>query len=153
MLFNGTNYRDWVPRMRLHMRGLRLWDFLTGELPCPPSPSTPDQPVISEKTTATEMERLLADYENRLASYKSQFHACRTWLDEDARAGSVLTASMEDRFAADIMDFERTHQMWDFLHQKYESTGQSTYLAAIHQEQLIEQLIHQGDSIVEDFFD
>jgi hypothetical protein len=26
VLFNGTNYRDWVPRMRLHMRGLHLWD-------------------------------------------------------------------------------------------------------------------------------
>jgi hypothetical protein len=136
VLFNGTNYRDWVPRMRLHMRGL-LWDFLTGELPCPPSPSAPAQPMISEKTTAAEKERLLADYEDRLASYESQFHAYRTWLDEDARAGSVLTASMEDRFVADIMDFEQTHQMWSFLHQTYESTGQSTYLAAIRQEQLL----------------
>jgi hypothetical protein len=40
VLFNSTNYHDWVPRMRLHMRGLRLLDFLIGELPCPPSPST-----------------------------------------------------------------------------------------------------------------
>jgi hypothetical protein len=39
--------------------------------------------------------------------------------------------------------------MWSFLCQKYESTGQSTYLAAIHQEQLL----HQGDTTVEDFFD
>jgi hypothetical protein len=59
------------------------------------------------------------------------------WLDEDARAGSVLTPSMEDHFAGDIMDFEQTHQMWFFLHQKYESIGQSTYLAAIRQEQLL----------------
>jgi hypothetical protein len=36
VLFNGTNYRNWVP----HMRNL-LWDFLTGELPCPSSPSAP----------------------------------------------------------------------------------------------------------------
>jgi hypothetical protein len=56
---------------------------------------------------------------------------------------------MEDRFAADIMNFERTHQMWSFLCQKYESTDQSTYLAAIRQEQLL----RQSDSIVEDFFD
>jgi hypothetical protein len=62
--------------------------------------------VISEKTTTTEKEQLLADYEDRLASYESQFHAYRNWLDEDARASSVLRASMEDRFAADIMDFE-----------------------------------------------
>jgi hypothetical protein len=137
VLFNGTNYRDWVPLMRLHMHGLRLWDFLMGELPCPPSPLAPAQPVISEKTTAAEKEQLLADYEDRLASYESQFHEHRTWLDEDARASSVLTVSMEDRFAADIVNFEWTHQMWSFLCQKYESTGQSTYLAAIRQEQLL----------------
>jgi hypothetical protein len=46
------------------------------------------------------------------------------------------------------MDFERTHQMWYFLCQKYESIDQSTYLAAIRQEQLL----CQGDSTVEDFF-
>jgi hypothetical protein len=57
-----------------------------------------------------------------------------TWLDEDARDGSVLTASMEDHFAADIMNFERTHQMLSFLCQKYESISQCTYLTAIRQE-------------------
>jgi hypothetical protein len=72
--------------------------------------------VIPEKTTVTEKEKLLADYEDRLAFYESQFHAYRTWLDGDARAGSVLTASMEDHFATDIVEFERTHQMWFFLH-------------------------------------
>jgi hypothetical protein len=71
--------------------------------------------VISEKTTAAEKERLIADYDDRLASYESQFRAYRTWLNEDARAGSVLTASMEDRFVADIVEFERTHQLWSFL--------------------------------------
>jgi hypothetical protein len=134
VLFNSTNYCDWVPCMRLHMHGLHLYDFLMGELPCPSSPLAPAQPMISKKTTAAKKELLLADYEDRLASYESQFHAYRTCLDEDARAGSVLIASMEDRFVADIMDFEWTHQMWSFLHQKYESTSQSTYLAAIHQE-------------------
>jgi hypothetical protein len=74
--------------------------------------------VISEKTTAVEKVKLLADYEVRLASYESQFHTYKTWLDEYARASSVLTASMDDHFAADIMDFERTHYMWSFLHQK-----------------------------------
>jgi hypothetical protein len=97
--------------MHLHMHELRLWDFLTGEFPCPPSPSAPAQPMISEKITAVEKKKLLADYEDRLAFYESQFHVYMTWLDEDALAGSVLTASMEDHFAADIMDFEQTHQM------------------------------------------
>jgi hypothetical protein len=135
--------------MCLHMRGLRLWDFLMGELPCLPCPLAPAEPMIPEKTTTIEKEKLLIDYEDRLASYELQFHAYKTWLDEDAHAGSVLTASMEDHFAADIVEFEWTHQMWSFFRQKYEPTGQSTYLAAIHQEQLL----RQGDTIVDNFFD
>jgi hypothetical protein len=77
-------------------------------------------------------EKLLADYEDRMTSYESQFHAYMTWLDEDAHAGLVLTTSMEDHFAVDIVEFEQTHQIWYFLRQKYECTGQFTYLAAIH---------------------
>jgi hypothetical protein len=97
--------------MRLHIRGIRLWDFFMGELPCPPRPSALAVTTIIEKTTAAEKEKFLADYEDRLASYESQFHAYRTWLDEDARAFLVLAASMEDHFAADIVEFEQTHQM------------------------------------------
>jgi hypothetical protein len=70
--------------MCLHMHGLRFWDFLTSELPCPPSPSAPAQLVILEKTTAAEKERLITYYDDCLASYESQFRAYRTWLNEDA---------------------------------------------------------------------
>jgi hypothetical protein len=69
----------------------------------------PALPVISKKTTTAEKDKLLVDYEDHLASYESQFHTYMTWLGEDARASSVLTASIEDHFATDIVDFERTH--------------------------------------------
>jgi hypothetical protein len=58
-----------------------------GELPCPPRPSAPAELVITEKTTIAEKEKLLTDYEDHLSYYESQFHAYRTWLDEDARTG------------------------------------------------------------------
>jgi hypothetical protein len=90
--------------------------------------------VITEKTTTVEKENHFVDYEDRLTSYESQFHTYMTLLDEDTRACSVLIASTEDRFATDIVEFDRTHQMWSFLRQKYVSTRQSTYLAAIRQE-------------------
>jgi hypothetical protein len=67
VLFNSTNYHDWLPHIRLQIRGLHLCEFLMGELPCPPPPSAPSQPVISEKTTAAEMDRLIVDYDDRLA--------------------------------------------------------------------------------------
>jgi hypothetical protein len=68
----------------------------------------------SEKTIVVENERLIAYYDDRLTSYESQFHAYRTWLDEDALSS-----------------------MWIFLHSRYEPIGQSTFLATIYQEQLL----------------
>jgi hypothetical protein len=67
--------------------------------------------VTIEKTITVERQKHLADYENRLAYYESHFHAYKTWYYEDARTSSVLTASMEDHFAVDIVKFEWTHQM------------------------------------------
>jgi hypothetical protein len=149
VLFDGTNYRDWVSHIHLYMCGLRLWKFLTGEMPCPPPPSAPTQPVILEKTTGAEKERLITDYDDHLSSYESQFRAYRTWLYENARADSVLVASMEYRFSSNIVELERSHEMWTFLHRHYEHIGQSTFLAAIHQEQLL----RQGDDTIDAFFD
>jgi hypothetical protein len=56
-------------------------------------------------------------------------------------------ASIEDHFFAEIVELERSHQMWAFLRSHYEPIGQSTFLVAIHQEQLL----HQGDDIVDAF--
>ena len=73
----------------------------------------------------------------------------RAWLDEDARAGAVLAASMVEQFSANIVGFEHAHQMWAFLRECYEPIGQSNYIAALRQEQ---QLLRQGDSTVDDFY-
>ena len=134
VLFNGTNYRDWVPRLRWHMRGLHLWEFIPGNMPCPPPPVVPVKPIIPNKATDTEKTKILDDYDASMESYASQFAAYRIWLDEDARADAVLAASMEEQFSAYIVGFEHTHQMLAFLLECYEPTGQSTYIAALRQE-------------------
>ncbi|WVZ89019.1 hypothetical protein U9M48_035481 [Paspalum notatum var. saurae] len=112
-------------------------EFLTSQLPCPPCPSAPACPTVPEKATDEAKDKLLADYDDIVKSYESQFSAYSAWMDEDARAGSILIASMEDEFAAEIADFERSHQMWSFLRDCYEPTGHSSYFAAIRHEQLI----------------
>jgi hypothetical protein len=62
--------------------------------------------------------------------------------------GAVLVASMEKHLAGEIIRLDHAAQMWAFLHQHYELSSQSTYIAALRQEQLLQ----QGDSSVEDFF-
>ncbi|XP_072146606.1 uncharacterized protein [Setaria viridis] len=99
-------------------------------------------------THDADVAKLLAYYDDGLASYESQFTAYRTWVDEDARAASILVASIEDKVSADIIELDFAHQMWAFLRTRYEPTGQSTFLAAIRQEQLV----RQGDGTVDDFY-
>ncbi|WVZ90217.1 LOW QUALITY PROTEIN: hypothetical protein U9M48_036539 [Paspalum notatum var. saurae] len=93
------------------MCGLRLWEFLAGQLPCPPCPSAPARPTVPKKATDEAKDKLLAEYDDLVKSYESQFSAYSAWMDEDARAGSILIASMEDEFVAEIADFERCHQI------------------------------------------
>jgi hypothetical protein len=69
-------------------------------------------------------------------------------LDEDARAGAVLVASFEKHLAGEVIRLDHAAQMWAFLRQHYEPSGESTYIATLRQEQLLQ----QGDSSVEDFF-
>jgi hypothetical protein len=54
--------------MHWHMRVLRLWEFLTGELLCPPSPTTLMRPQIPEKATDEDKAKLLADFDHPMAS-------------------------------------------------------------------------------------
>ena len=96
VLFNGTNYHDWVPRFRWHMCGLRFWKFITSDIPCPPPPVALVKPIIPDKANDAEKKKILDDYDASMESYASQFATYRTWLDEDARAGAVLAASMEE---------------------------------------------------------
>ena len=130
------------------MRGLRLWEFLAGDIPCQPPLVVPVRRTIPDNATDAVKTKLVDEYDAIMESYASQFAAYRTWLDEDACAGAVLAASMEEHLSVDIVGFDHAHQMWAFLRERYESTGQSTYIAALRQEQLL----RQGYSIVDDFY-
>ena len=59
--------------------------------------------------------KLLTDFDDPMASYESQFSAYKLWLNEDAPVGSILAASVEDRFDAEIVHFDWSHQMWSSL--------------------------------------
>ena len=47
VIFDGANYAEFVAFMCIHMRGLRLWRVLSGEVPCPQCPVPPVDPIPS----------------------------------------------------------------------------------------------------------
>ena len=51
------------------MRGLCLWEFLTGDIPCPSPPVDPVRPTISDKATNDDKMKMLDDYDASMESY------------------------------------------------------------------------------------
>ena len=77
--------------MRLHMRGQRLWDVLSGELPCPLCPIAPTMPSLaSQATDDDDRAKAKEQFDDAMENYQSQFALYKAWLDEDARASALL---------------------------------------------------------------
>jgi hypothetical protein len=114
VIFDGVNYPEFAAFMHVHMRGLRLWGVLSGEVSCPPCPTAPlapippTPPVLSDDATqdakdATErVDKSVVDayelkfqqYSSALETYRLDLTAYTQWMDEDARAAAVLTSSV-----------------------------------------------------------
>ena len=94
------------------------------------------------------MKEALADYDDAMESYTTQFNAYRTWIDEDARASAIIVASMEVHLTGDVVDLFSAQLMWTRLRDRYEPAGDSLYLAVVRQEQALQ----QGDSTVDEFY-
>jgi hypothetical protein len=114
VIFDGENYRDFAAFMRVHMRGLRLWGVLSGEVSCPPCPTPPLAPIPptppalgADATQADKDAGESADrsavaaydlqfrlYSSALETYRLDLIAYTQWMDEDARAAAVLTSNV-----------------------------------------------------------
>ena len=53
------------------MRGIRLWEFITGDIPCPPPPVVLVKSTIPDKATDAEKTKILDDYDASMESYAS----------------------------------------------------------------------------------
>ncbi|XP_051202748.1 uncharacterized protein [Lolium perenne] len=155
--------------MRIHMRGLRLWGVLTGEVPCPPRPIAPVPPTpppvpqaLAEDATQADRdaaksaeaaadeayeEQVLA-YSEALGSYRDSLATFTQWCDEDARAAAVLSQSVQPQFASEFMGLATIAEMWSHLRQRYQPSGDSLYLSVLRQEHDLQ----QGDSTVDEFY-
>ena len=115
VIFDGANYAEFVAFMRTHMRGIRLWGVLSGEVPCPPRPvpsvaPTPPPTPPALDTNASDADRATArvaadnadaaydqevlDYSNALSVYRDGLAAYTQWCDDDAHAATILISSV-----------------------------------------------------------
>ena len=154
VIFDGTNYTELTGFMRIHMRGIRLWGVLSGEVCCPsrpvppvaPTPPTPlvlppdanqaakDAAKIADEAADRAYDERVLAYEEALQLYHGALYAYTQWLDDDARAAAVLTASVLPQFASEFLGLPTAFEMWTCLRQRYEPSGDALYLSVVRQE-------------------
>uniref|UniRef100_A0ACD5YYN5 Uncharacterized protein n=1 Tax=Avena sativa TaxID=4498 RepID=A0ACD5YYN5_AVESA len=152
----------------VHMRGLRLWGVLSGEVSCPPCPIVPVVPTLSpppavavdasqtvkdaakkaEDDAAATYARQTQEYSDALAVYRLDLTAYTQWIDDDARAAAVLTSSVLPQFASEFMSLGTVAAMWAHLRQRYQPSGDVLYLSVVRQEHELK----QGDSTIDQFY-
>ena len=139
IIFDGANYPDFANFMRVHMRGLRLWGVLSGEVPCTSRPVAPSVPVAptpialaadvsqedkdagtsADALALTEYDRKVQDHSDAVVTYRQDLTDYSQWIDEDARAAAVLTSSVLPQYAAEFMALPTAASQWAFLRQRY----------------------------------
>lgn len=168
VIFDATNYTEFIGFMRIHMRGIRLWGVLSDEVRCPPHPvppvaPTPPTPLVlpadanqvakdavklAHEAVVRTYDEQVSIYEEALQAYHGALSVYTQWLDDDARAAAVLTASVLPQFASEFLGLPTVFEMWTRLHQRYEPSGDALYLSVFRQEDALQ----QGDSTVDDFY-
>jgi hypothetical protein len=148
VIFYGANYPDFATFMRVHIRGLRLWGVLSGEVSCPSCPTDPLAPIPptppvlgddatqAEKNAAESADRSVVaayelkfqQYSSALETYQLDLTAYTQWMDEDARAAAVLTSNVLPQFASEFMGLPTIADMWAHLRQRYQPSGDALYL-------------------------
>ena len=121
VVFDGTNYSEFVGFFRIHMRGIRLWGVLSGEVSCPPRPVPPVAPTpptpsslaadapqaakdaakLADESATRAYEQQVLTYEEALHFYRDALAGYTQWSDDDARAAAVLTSSVLPQFASE----------------------------------------------------
>ncbi|SPT20807.1 unnamed protein product [Triticum aestivum] len=168
VIFDGTNYAEFVGFMHIHMRGLLLWGVLSGEVPCPRcpvapvAPIPPVPPILAAEASQADMDaakalddaavdaydQQVSAYSDALSVYRDDFSAYTQWCNDDARAAAVLTASVLPQFASEFMGLGTVAAMWSYLCQRYQPSGDALYLSVVRQEHALQ----QGDSFVDEFY-
>nr|XP_051225350.1 uncharacterized protein LOC127343270 [Lolium perenne] len=166
--FDGANYPDFAAFMRVHMRGLRLWGVLSGEVPCPSRPVAPTAPTAptpvslapdasqedkdaaksAADTALADYDRKVEEYSTAVATYRLDLTDYTQWIDDDARAAAVLTSSVLPQYAAEFMSLPTAAAQWAFLRQRYQPSGDALYLSVVRQEHDLQ----QGDSTIDEFY-
>ncbi|KAF7145556.1 hypothetical protein RHSIM_Rhsim04G0107400 [Rhododendron simsii] len=111
---DGTNYVLWAQAMSSFLRGKKLWRVITGD-------------IIKPTKEATESQDKYAD---RLADWDSKNHQIITWF----RNTSVTSLSLQ--FGRFQNHDGPAKAIWDFLQERYSSTGLA------HQYQLLNHIHH-----------
>ena len=54
---DGTNYKQWAPKMKAYLMSKELWEYISGQIPCPKSSTVPKEPTPDRETGIVTTEQ------------------------------------------------------------------------------------------------
>ena len=84
-LLDGTNYKQWAPKMRAYLMSKELWGYVSGSIPCPKVASVPKAPIPDPDTGMITTAQQKA-YNKQLITFNEANEKFVKWNVEDDKA-------------------------------------------------------------------
>ena len=82
---DGTNYKQWAPKMRAYLMLKELWGYVSGTIPCPKAASIPREPT-PDPTTGMITTAQKEAYDEELLAFNAANEKFIQWNINDDRA-------------------------------------------------------------------
>ena len=86
---DGTNYKQWAPKMKAYLMSKELWGYVSGQIPCPKSSTIPKEPTPDKETgmITTEQQQ---EYEEQLLTFNVSNEKFVQWnIADDKALGAI----------------------------------------------------------------
>ena len=117
---DGTNYKQWAPKMRAYLMSKELWGYISGQIPCPKSSTVPKEPTPDTITGMITTEQKEA-YDAELIAFNAANEKFVQWNIADDKALRAIQLRMIDRFNYLVQD--SSAGTWNNIKRQFDVSG------------------------------
>ena len=117
---DGTNYKQWAPKMRAYLMSKELWGYISGTIPCPKAASIPKEPT-ADPTTGMITTAQKEAYDKQLIAFNAANKKFIQWNIDDDKALGSMQLQMINKLGYLIKD--NKVETWNNIKKQFDVSG------------------------------
>ena len=113
---DGTNYKQWAPKMRAYLMSKELWGYVSGSVPQPKAANIPKKPTPNPDTRMKKEA-----YDKQVLVFNEANEKFVKWGIEDDKAVGSMQLRMADKLGYLIRD--TTFKTWNNIKSQFDVSG------------------------------